>query len=225
MKRNILFLSSFILILAFNMNAQVIKDSFIIINAESRVETPAKVITFSITLERADTNALNAYQNLKKLENNFLTLMQRFNIPDTNISYSLTQFNKSGGYNNHPIEYQAYENILVKLFDFKQYEPFQLALLSAEVYSFRGNFSTTDITETRKIGVQKALDEAKEQAQFISNKIGRKLGKVLEVESNRSYVVSSTLQAQYLTVSRPKLMDIPQQVTLYTRLKVKYELK
>ena len=226
MKRNILFLFSFILLLAVNMNAQVIENSFIIINAESRVEIPAKLITFSITLEQADTNAQNAYQNIKELEKKFLALMKKFNISDTSISYSLTQFRKSSGYNNRPMKYRAYENIVVKLFDFKQYEPFQLALLSAGIYSFHGNFSTTNISEIRQIGVQKALNEAKEQAKIISNKIGRKLGKVLEVESNnRNYVVSPTSHGQYFTVSRPKLIDIPQHVTLYTRIKVKYELK
>lgn len=209
-----------------SISPQVINNSFIIIDADSRVEVPANEITFSITIQKVDTNAQNAYKGIKQKEKQFLPLLKKFNIPDTNITYSLIGFNQSAAYRNEPVKYQASENVVIKLHDFKEYEPFQLALISIGIYHFYGTFSTTKIKDARKEGFQKALDNAKSEAKIICDKIDRKLGKVLEVESNnRNYIVTSPMQSVSLTAVERKLIDIPQHVTLYTKLKVKYELK
>ena len=218
----------FLFIISFfaSINSQTITNSFIIIDADSRIEIPAKEITFAIVIEQIDTNAQNSYDGLKQLEKKFIPLLKEFNIPDSNISYSLSQLRREGGFNNRPVQYKASENIVIKLNDFKQYEPFQLALLSIGIYSFHGTFSTTEITEARERGFQEALEKAEKEAKLICSKIGRELGKVLEVESkNKDYVVTSPMQGMYLTVEERKLIDIPQHVTLYTNIKVKYELK
>ncbi|MCJ7553339.1 MAG: SIMPL domain-containing protein [Ignavibacteriaceae bacterium] len=223
MKITILF---FILSLFTTINSQTITNSFIIIDADSRIEIPAKEITFAIVIEQVDTNAQNAYNGLKQLEEKFIPLLKEFNIPDSNISYSLSKFRREGGFNNRPVQFKANENIVIKLYDFKQYEPFQLALLSIGIYSFNGTFSTTEIKEAREIGFRIALEKAEQEAKLISNQLGRELGKVLEVESkNKDYVVTSPMQGMYSTVEEMKLIDIPQHVTLYTNVKVKYELK
>ena len=223
MKIKILF---FILLFFANINSQTITNSFIVIDADSRIEIPAKEITFAIGIEQIDTNAQNAYDGLKKLEKKFIPLLKEFDIPDSNISYSLSQLRREGGFNNQPIRYRANENIIVKFYDFKQYEPFQLALLSIGIYSFQGTFSTTEISQAREKGFKEALEKAEKEAKLICNKIGRELGKVLEVESkNKDYVVTSPMQGMYLTAEDRKLIDIPQHVTLYTNVNVKYELK
>jgi len=199
-------------------------DSFIIIDADSRVELPAKEITFSIVIEQVDTNAQNAFDALKQLERKFLPLLKEFHIPDSSISYSLSQFRRDGGYNNQDVKYRATETVIIRLYDFKQYEPFQLALLSIGIYNFNGTFSTTEISKAREIGFNKAIEKAEKEANIICTKLGRKLGKVLEVESkNKDYVVTTSLQAGI--VEDRKLVDIPQTVILNTNLRVKYELK
>ena len=216
----------FIFSLIATINSQTITNSFIIIDADSRIEIPAKEITFAIVIEQIDTSAQNSYDGLKILEKKFMPLLKEFNIPDSNISYSLSQLRREGGFNNRPVQYKSSENIVIKLDDFKQYEPFQLALLSIGIYSFHGIFSTTEITEAREKGFQEALEKAEKEAKLICKTIGRELGKVLEVESkNKDYVVTSPMQGMYLTAEERKLIDIPQHVTLYTNIKVKYELK
>lgn len=223
MKTKILF---FVLLFVACINSQTVTKSFIIIDADSRIEIPAREITFAIEIVQIDSNAQNAYDGLKKLEGKFIPLLKEFDIPDSNISYSLSEFRRDGGFNNRPVQYTAHENIVVKFSDFKQYEPFQLALLSIGIYNFHGTFSTTEISDAREKGFKEALDKAEKEAKLICSNIGRELGKVLEVESkNKDYVVTSPMQGMYLTVEERKLIDIPQHVTLYTNVKVKYELK
>ena len=198
-------------------------DSFIIIDADSRVELPAKEITFSMIIEQVDTNAQYAFNSLKQLEKMFLPLLKEFNIPDSCISYSLSQFRREPGYNNQAARYRATETVIIRLYDFKQYEPFQLALLSIGIYNFNGTFSTTEINEAREIGFNKAIEKAEKEANLICKKIGRQLGKVLEVVSNNRDIVNTSLQAGI--VGDKKLSDIPQTVILNTSLRVKFEIK
>jgi uncharacterized protein YggE len=203
-------------------------DSFIIVYADSRVEIPAVEITFAIHIEQVDANPQNAFDSLKQLEKKFLPLLKKFNIPDSSVTYSLSQMRRDRGYNNQADKYTAGETVIIKLYDFKQYEPFQLDLLSIGIYNFNGTFSTTEISKAREIGFNKAIEKAEKEANIICKKLGRKLGKVLEVESNnRDYVATSSIQALQsgVVVQDRNLVDIPQYVTLNTNLKIKFELK
>lgn len=216
----------FVLLFFVSINSQTVTNSFITIDADSRIEIPAREITFAIRIEQRDSNAQNAYDGLKQLEKKFVPLLNKFNIPDSNIAYSLSQLSREPALNNRPVQYKADENVVVKFSDFKQYEPFQLALLSIGIYSFQGTFSTTEINDAREKGFKEALHKAEKEAKLICRNIGRELGKVLEVESkNKDYVVTSPMEGMYFTVEERKLIDIPQHVTLYTNVKVKYELK
>jgi uncharacterized protein YggE len=224
--RRIIVFFIFIAIPFLCVKAQVIDKSFILIDADSRVDIPAKEIAFSIVIDQLDTNAQQAYKMLKDVEKEFVKVLKDYKIPDTSVSYSLSQFQKEGGYNNQLMKYRASENIVVKFYNFKLYEPFQLSLLSIGIYSFHGTFSSTEIKEARELGFKKAIEKAEREAKIICHNIGRELGKVLEVESrNRDYVVSSNIQSLNATVEEPKLIDIPRYVTLNTNLKIKYELK
>ena len=210
------------------MNSQELNSSFIIITAESSISLPARDITFSLQIEQADTNAQNAFHMLKSIENKLVKLLKEFEIPDSNIAYSLSQFRLRGGYRNEKIMYTAGESVVVKLNSISQYEPFQISLLSIGIYSFNSTFSSAEIKEARKIGYVKALEKAKLEANTICNAMGRELGEVLEVESKyQDYVVSSNLHLEeaYTYVEELNLIDIPQSVTLKTNLKVKYALK
>lgn len=226
MKSKLLFLLSFVLLTATAVFAQNTDKDFILVESDSKIEIPAQEITFSIELEMTDTVAQSAYNGMKELEKNFMPLLKKFEIPDSNISYSLTSLSKGGGYNNRRVNYIAKESVVIRLNDFKQYEPFQLALLSIGINQFHGQFSAIQIGKEREIGFKEALEKAKKEAELICKNIDRKLGKVLEVESrNRDYVVTSGLTATGIVVQGGKLIDLPQHVNLYTKVKVKYELK
>lgn len=206
--------------------AQEINKSFIIVDASSRVETPANEIIFSVSLQKTDADAMKAYNGVKQLEKNFIPLLTRFNIPDSVISYSLINVHPAGGYNNVPVKYSAREIVMFKLKDIKQYEPLQMAILAAGIISFNASFSASGVEKAKKKGFEKALDNAEHYARIISDKLGRKLGKVLEVDSgNKNNVLDSPVRALYSTGVEKKLTDIPQMVSLTTKLKVKFELK
>jgi len=227
MKFKFSLLLCFTSIIILKIQAQVINNSFITVNGNSQIEIPAKEITFRIEIQKTDTNAQNAYYELKQTEKKFIPLLKKFNITDSSITYSLSQLRQEGVYSNRPVQFQASENIMIKLKDFKQYEPFQLALLDIGVYNFHGSFSASNINEAKQKGYDKALDNAEAEANMICKKIGRELGKVLEVESrNRDYTESSPLQAtNYQLPIERGLIDIPQKVILSTYVKIKYELK
>lgn len=208
------------------ISAQAINKSFIVIDASSRVETPANEIIFSVSLQKTDTDAMKAYDGVKQQEKKFIPLLTKFNIPDSVISYSLIQVHPTGGYNNVPVQYAAQEMVMFKLKDFNHYEPVQMAILNAGIISFNATFSASDVGEAKEKGFEEALENAKHDALIISEKLGRKLGRVLEVDSgNKNYVVDSPMQALYSTGAEKKLTDIPQMVSLTTKLKVKFELK
>ena len=226
MKNKILSLFCIFIFAVAGNYAQKTDKDYILVDADSRIDIPAQEITFNIELERTDTIARNAYDELKELEKKFVPLLKDFEIPDSNISYSLTSLDKGGGYNNRPVIYGAKETVVIRLSDFKKYEPFQLALLSIDINKIHGQFSATKISKAREKGFKEALKKAKKEAMLICKNIDRKLGKVLEVESrNRDYVVTSRLQSSALIAGERKLIDIPQHVTLYTNVRVKYELK
>ena len=215
-----------VIISAAEINSQVTDKSFIVIDASSSVQVPAKEITISFEIAGEDTNALKAYQDLKSVEKQTLKLFEKFKIADSNIVYSLARFYREGGFNKQPLKYRASENVIVKLFDFKQYEPFQIELLTNGIYAFNGYFSTPDVKEAREEGLNKALENAKEEAEAIAKKLGRELGKVLEVDSkSRSNVISPGLQTMMVAADERKLLDIPQKITFSTNITVKYELK
>jgi uncharacterized protein YggE len=223
MKKKILLI---FLLLTAALSAQTINKSFIIIDASSKVETPANEIILSVSLEKTDTDAMKAYDGVKQQEKKFVPLLSRLNIPDSVISYSLIQVHPAGGYNGRPVQYTAREMVMFKLKDFKQYEPLQMAILTAGIISFNATFSASDVEEAMKKGFEEALENAKHDALIISDKLGRKLGRVLEVDSgNKNYLLDSPMRVLYSTGAERKLTDIPQMVTLTTKLKVKFELK
>jgi uncharacterized protein YggE len=203
-------------------------ESFIVISSDSRVEIPANEIAFSIYLEQTDENAQNAFDALKEQEKKFLPLLKEFEIPDSSIFYSLIQLRKDRAYNNKPNQFVAGETVVIKLYDFKKYEDFQIALLAIDITNFNATLSASEIKTARELGFKKAIESAENEAEIISKNLGRHLGKVLEVESkNRDFVAQPTVQAlQSGTVYQSHgLIDIPQNVTLNTSLKIKYELK
>ena len=90
----------FVLLFFVSINSQTITNSFIIIDADSRIEIPAREITFAIRIVQRDSNAQNAYDGLKQLEKKFVPLLNKFNIPDSNIAYSLSLLSREPALNN-----------------------------------------------------------------------------------------------------------------------------
>ncbi len=229
MGKHIILTAFLILIPVISIHSQA-HENYILVSAESQMQLPADAITFSINLGEEDTTAELAFKRIKNIENNLVRLLKVFNIPDSNVAYSLKRFGKTAAHGNKPEMYQTGEEVILKLNNPNQYESFQQKLLSNGIYSFHSEFSSTEIKMSKDTCLAKALDNSKEKAELICRKINRKLGKVLMVESDNRYDVinprgsftTSYLQAGSVAQS---LTNIPQHVTLSAMVKVKYELK
>jgi uncharacterized protein YggE len=207
------------------------QENYILVTAESQMQLPANVITFSINLAEEDTTAQLALKKIKKQENNLVQLLKDFNIPDSNVAYSLKRFGRTPAHEKKPIMYRTIEEVALKLNNSDEYESFQQKLLSIGIYLFHSNFTSTEINKSKDACLAKALDNSKEKAEQICRKLKRKLGKVLEVESGNKYQVAnpeeSFYKTSYLQVAAmdQNLINIPQRVTLTATVRVKYQLK
>lgn len=225
--KNITLVAIISLLLLQNFYSQSADKNFIVVEVESRLDFPASDVAFTITLEAADTIALSAHQKLKEIESSFMGLIKEFNINDTCVSYSLIYFRKDGGY-NQKIKYLATKTVNVILSNISQYESFQIALLNHGIYSFAARFFKSDVSKLKAESYEKTLIKAKKEANILASKTGRSLGKVLEIESsNREIIIPPDITVQSIAVRGvdQDLINLPQVLSIATRLKVKFELE
>ena len=225
MKRKLVFgLSGILLFSAIQLNAQSSEQSIIKIQTYASIRVPADEIIFTINLSASEKDAQKAYEKHQTQEEDLLSLLQRLNVPDSLVTYSLMDISRDYRARKDEIFFRTRQNINVKLRDIKQYEPFQIALLSNGINDFRATFSSSQHAKAMDEVPLKGLEQAKKEAQIIANELGRKLGKILEVSTQR-YRQSLT-RGQALTVVSEvgSLMDIQQFVEFSTNIVVTFEL-
>ena len=219
--RAILFLLLFTGLIA----AQESDKSTVFITTSSDTQIPADNIYFSITLSVQNEDAKKAYGEHKTLEKNLLNVFDEFEISDSNISYSLLHIRKTSPYSKEKLSYKTRQLVSAKIDDFSKYEPLQLALLSNGIYEYKAKFISDGKDEWVDRGIQKALAKTTNEAEMIAKNSGKKLGKILEIESHHSYPSGSD-GITAISVQRPggSLIDLPRFVQLRVSLRVRFEL-
>ena len=127
-------ISLFLLLFSGLTQAQVSDKSTVFINTSSITQIPADNIFFSITLSAENEDAEKAYNEHKTLESSLLKVLREFDIPDSNISYSLLQIGKNPSFSKEQTSYKTRQLVSVLLNDFSKYDSLQLALLSKDIY-------------------------------------------------------------------------------------------
>ena len=216
----------FLLLFSGLTKAQVSDKSTVFINTSSVTQIPADNIFFSITLSVENGDAEKAYNEHKALESSLLKVLREFDIPDSNISYSLLQIGKNPSFSKEQTSYKTRQLVSVLLNDFSKYDSLQLALLSKDIYQYTASFTSTCDDEWIERGTQGALAKATKEAEMTAKSIGMKLGKILEVESSHYFPFAKN-NVSALTVLPPgdSLIELPRFVQLRVSLRVRFELK
>lgn len=208
------------------------KESFpiITVHSTSEVSALANNIIFTVIIKTKSTNPNKVYSDHKILEKKLLDLFRKFQIPDTNITYSLLNLNsysttrRKNGQDEDVYYYTSNQSVTILLKNISSYLDFQLALLENGFHQFRSKFSSSNITGLKELGYKRALNIAEKNASIIVSNMGKKLGKIFEVvaEADEKFNFEKpTIQRYYRDESR-SLTNISQNVIVKTKLKVTY---
>jgi len=219
-----LFIISFFLYPIAILKSQITDKTTITIQTYSTIKVPADEIIFTITLNAIEKDAKKSYNKHKEIEKDLISLLRKLSIPDSCINYSLMDISKHDRYRKKETYFRTQQRVRVKLSDMSQYESFQIALLSNGIENFRAGFTSSQRNNIIDEVPIKALDQARAEAKNIADKIGKKIGNIIEI-STRRYEQSSFEGDAITVVSEAKsLLDIQQFVQFRAHITAKFEL-
>lgn len=204
-------------------NSILAQESIIHVSTSSVTQVPADAIYFSITISVQDGDPQKAFEDHKILEKNLLKIIKEFEIPDSNISYSLLQI-RNQMLKDVP-KFHTSQIVSMKVQDFNKYEPIQLALLSNGIYNYNAKFTTEGKDEWVEKAVQEALAKAMKEAELTAKNLNKDLGEILKIESSQYYPSTSEgIMASTIQSPGESLIDIPHFVQMRVSLRVEFEL-
>jgi uncharacterized protein YggE len=213
----------FVFAAVYQVNLYPQSNPFIVIETTSTIQIPADEILFNINLSVENDEPSRAFDEHKKLEKNMVNILKDFGVADSNINFSLLQINRSAI--EPDIKFQTYQTINVKLLHLKEYEPFQIALLSNGIYNFNGQFASKSIDVHDEERYEAALNKAKMEAETVARSLNKKVGSILEInlmEGDRPVIIREMMFSA--NDKSGGLIDIPQFLKVNTGIRVKFEL-
>ena len=198
------------------------------IRANSTVYVKANSIKFNIGLHEENPLPKEAFNMHKNLEKKLLGLLEQYNIPDSSVAYSLLNFRKSTNSQREEV-YRTDQNVIVKLNSINDYTDFQLSLLDNGFSEFNAVFSSDELSNTKEHGYKEALRLAREDADAIAKAMNKKIGNILEVNTQTSdnpYIDSrrGSLTALSVRSSDRDLTEIEQSLEVRTSIEVRFEI-
>ncbi|MEE8150698.1 MAG: SIMPL domain-containing protein, partial [Nitrosomonadaceae bacterium] len=157
------------------------ESRFVKVRSYVTFKFPADEIFFSVRLSFVDENATKVYNEHKALEKKFLNVIKEFGIPDSSVTYSLMEINKGRHTKKGKRLVSSNQVVNVKLANFRQYESFQVALISDGFDDFGAKFSSSKQALARKESLIKAIEQARTDATMIAQNLGKSLGDILEI--------------------------------------------
>jgi uncharacterized protein YggE len=198
----------------------------VLISTSSVTQIPADAIYFSITLSTQNEDPKKAFEDHKNMEKNLLKLFREFAFEDSSVSYSLLEIRGPSPYSKEKPAFQTRQVISVRVEDFSQYEPFQLALLSNGIYQYSAKFTAEGKEEWIEKGIQEAISKSTTEADLTAKNLGKKLGGILNIETYISYPSESDGTSLAITGLPPgeSLIDLPRFIQLRVSIRTRYEL-
>lgn len=205
----------------------------ITVHATASVEVPADMVIFSVTIRAEKEEPQLAFDEHKELETKLLATISDFNIPDSNINYSLLNLRSSRKSRRTPSgdqEFYTYltsQNVKVNFYNVESYLKFQVELLKNGFHQFSSSFSSRHFDGLKDAGYKKALKIAKENASIIVKNIGKKLGSIVNVvtETSDKFEFEQPKILRSVMYDRTtNLTDIKQTVSVITKLRVVYKI-
>ena len=231
MKYLLAFLLFIISFLAANENDSI---PTITVHADASVEVPADMIIFSVIIKVENEEPEFAFDEHKQLENKLLETISEFNIPDSNITYSLLNMRSSSKSirtatgDERFYTYLTSQSVQIAFYEVESYLKFQLELLKNGFHQFSSRFASTEIEGLKDKGYKKALEVAKENASLIAKNMGKDLGSIIKVvtETNDKFEFEQPkIIGRMMRDMSINLTDIKQTVSFITKLRVVYKIK
>lgn len=207
---------------ALNVLAQPNETTFTV-EVKSTVEAPADKISFRISIALKNTNPELLLKQHDEIEQRLLALLEELNMPDSTIKFSLLTVRKVKS-KKDIIMLESRQSVIFELIDFSKYFDVQIGLLTNGIYTFQPFFSTTQIEDAKKRGVKKALETAQREAELYAENLNMKVGRVVEIESTVRDGPPYNGSTYFQSVTSKRLLEIPQQISVKTSVKVKYSL-
>jgi len=198
------------------------------IRANSTVYVKANSIKFNIGLHEENPLPKEAFNKHKILEKKLLDLLKQYNISDSSVAYSLLNFRKYPNPQREEV-YRTDQNVIVKLNSINDYTDFQISLLDNGFSEFNAVFSSDELSNTKEHGYKEALRLASEDAEAIAKAMHKKVGKILEVNTQTSdnpYIDSrrGSITALSIKTSDRDLTEIEQSLEVRTSIEVRFEI-
>ncbi len=215
------------------------KDQIVVIGTAS-VEIPADIVILKITLSFGDKiDGRKAYELHKQAEQKLITLLNKLEIHDSAITYSLLTINPNEDYNYKYQDsvrknYTTNQVVQISFRDLPKYASTQLDLISNGFTTINASFGSSKEIEAIEMATQKAVEQAKLKAQIIAKASGRKIKKILKImDTEESEPIIRPFFLEYERFNRlpvagvvvQQLIDIPQNIKVSKQVKMILELQ
>lgn len=173
------------LTLPFNLMAQENSSNQIVAEGASKIKIKPDLVDFTLTVEKTDTSETKALEKLNTEVQDLIKTLYKIGFTDKTIK--VADYNVSSSINNKDKKIYTVSNILNLEFTIdtkiinQLYKQIQTSKLSDIDISYETSLSDSLEKATRQMLVQKALADAKSNADNIANTLNLKLVEVKQV--------------------------------------------
>ena len=195
------------------------------VRATSTIFVPADMVKLSITISSENEVPRAAFDEHKRLEDKLMSLITKYQLTDSAISYSLLSFRP--GYKK-PVTYQTSQEVMIQLKSLDDYEAFQLDLLENGFKSFSASFITERLDIQKELGYEAALKLAKYDAGLIAKAMGKELGDLISISVSTTdfpYIdPQRSMTAITAVLNEKHLTEIKQTIRVQTYIDARFEI-
>jgi hypothetical protein len=220
------FLSAFIFCFV-SVNAQEYQK-YININGTSELILPADQIDFTVQIKIIDDSIEESKRTNDEYLNELMKILENIGIKSNDIEVSPITLGKNYEYDINRTRKQKgfYTEIKVGflLRDLSKYYDLTNKLSSSNDFEIvNSNYNISDYEQQHKLTYKKALNAAKEKAEYMTKALGVKLGEVLEIDENNNWQ-SYANPFNTVTQVNPQEGNISGKVTLRRSIRVKFAI-
>jgi uncharacterized protein len=174
-----------------SINAQE-NHKYISINGTSEIILPADQINFTVQIKIIDESIEASKKNNDKFLDSLLTTLKKIGINSKDIEVSPITLGKNYEYDQNRERKQKgfFTEIRVTflLKDLSKYYDLTNSIAISNYYEIvNSSYSISDYEQQHKSAYEKALNAAKEKAEYMTRTLGVKLGEVLEIDENNNW--------------------------------------
>jgi len=162
-------------------------------------------VVLSLGVETRGKELIQTKEINYKIQSEAINYCKRQGIPDKYIQTDYVRINPRYNYNNDVIidYYSVVQSISIIIEDMEKYEQILTDLLNIGINKVNNvEFRTTNLKENRYKVRKMAIEAAKEKAEFLTNEIGIKLGKIVNIGETVNNPVNLFSRNNYANVSQ-----------------------